>query len=236
MSNPEAEHSGQAHDVNWFPVNEMKEVVGTDVNHIDGNRIGVLLLDMGGVVVSLHPDRVFEYWSRASGVDKQNFVPKWSVEECYKEYETGTTSFAELALGLERQLGIVMDLDDWRRGWNALVGEPIPEIFQLVGKLAARLPVYCFTNSNPEHESIWATRLKRELQVFVDIFNSSTIGLRKPDVKAFEDVVIRMNCEPEQVLFLDDNPRNVEGAMKCGMQAAHVASPGATARVLKALL
>lgn len=236
MSNPKSGHSGHAQNANWFPMHEMQEVVGIDANHIDRNRITTLLLDMGGVVVSLHPDRVFKYWSQASGVDMQEFVPKWSIEQCYEDYETGMTSFGDLARGLERQLGIAMDFEDWRRGWNALVGEAIPEVFELVEELAARFPVYCFTNSNPEHESIWASRLKRELQVFVEIFNSSSIGLRKPDVRAFEDVAVRMNCDPGQVLFLDDNRRNVQGAIESGMQAAHVATRIATARILKALL
>ena len=217
-------------------MHEMRELGGVDVNQIEVSRIDALLFDMGGVVVSVHPNRVFEHWSRASGIDTSIFVPMWSIERYYKEYETGKCTFRELACALEEQLGISMDLEDWRTGWNALVGKAIPDVFELVDRLAEVRPAYCYTNSNPEHESIWGSRLREELQVFREVFNSSTTGLRKPDVEAFVDVADRMNCPPQSVLFLDDNRLNVEGAKECGMQAAHVANRKSTVGILKWLV
>ncbi len=236
VSKTHAEQIDAAKQSNWFPMHEMREIGGVDVNQIEIRRIDVLLFDMGGVVVSLHPYRVFEHWSRASGIDTSIFVPKWSIERCYKDYETGKCSFRELASALEVQLGISMELEDWRTGWNALVGKAIPDVFELVNRLADVRPAYCYTNSNPEHESIWGSRLREELQVFKEVFNSSTTGLRKPDVEAYVDVADRMNCPPKNVLFLDDNRLNVEGAKKCGMQAIHVANRKSTVGILNWLV
>lgn len=191
---------------------------------------------MGGVVVSVHPRRVFRYWSEASGVGFEEFVGRWSIDQHYKDYETGQTTFKQLADGLSTQLGIEMSLEDWRIGWNALVGQPFQDVLELIHRLAAELPVYCFTNSNPEHESVWGSEFKEELSVFRVIFNSSTIGLRKPDVEAFLSVSSRMNICSSQVLFLDDNSENVDGAIESGMQAVHVPRKTDTVAVLRALL
>ncbi len=191
---------------------------------------------MGGVVVSVHPHRVFRHWSEASGVGFDEFVGRWSIEQHYKDYETGQTTFKQLANCLSTQLGIEMSLEDWRTGWNALVGQPFQDVLVLIRQLAAELPVYCFTNSNPEHESVWGSEFREELSVFRAIFNSSTIGLRKPDVEAYLNVSSRMKTCPSQVLFLDDNRENVIGAIDSGMQAVHVPRKIDTITVLRALL
>lgn len=193
-------------------------------------------MDMGGVVVSVHPRRVFRHWAQASGVRFEEFVGRWSIEQHYKDYETGKISFERLADGLSNQLGLEMSLDDWRIGWNALVGNPIQDVLKLVQKLSSELPVYCFTNSNPEHETVWGNDLKEELTVFRKVFNSSTIGLRKPAVEAFLNVSSRMETSPSRVLFLDDNSENVQGAIESGMQALHVPRKADTIVALSALL
>ncbi|MCY3884517.1 MAG: HAD family phosphatase [Gammaproteobacteria bacterium] len=203
---------------------------------MDYERIELVLFDMGGVVVSVHPRRVFRHWAQASGVRFEEFVGRWSIEQHYKDYETGRTSFEQLVDGLNNQLGIGMSIDDWKIGWNELVGQPFQDVLQLVQRLASELPVYCFTNSNPEHESIWANNCKEELSVFRAVFNSSTIGLRKPDVDAFLNVSIRMETSPSRVLFLDDNRENVRGAIESGMQALHVPRKADTIEALSALL
>lgn len=191
---------------------------------------------MGGVVVSVHPRRVFRHWSEASGVGFDEFVGRWSIEQHYKDYETGKTTFNQLADGLSTQLGIEMSLEYWRIGWNALVGQPFQDVLVLIRQLAAELPVYCFTNSNLEHESVWGSEFREELSVFRAIFNSSTIGLRKPDVEAYLNVSNQMSTCPSTVLFLDDNSENVVGAIDSGMQAVHVPRKSDTVTVLKALL
>lgn len=191
---------------------------------------------MGGVVVSVHPRRVFRHWSEASGVGFDEFVGRWSIEQHYKDYETGKTTFNQLADGLSTQLGIEMSLEDWRIGWNALVGQPFQDVLVLIRQLAGELPVYCFTNSNPEHESVWGSEFREELSVFRAIFNSSTIGLRKPDIEAYLNTSYRMGTSPTQVLFLDDSSENVRGAIECGMQAIHVPRKTDTIEVLSELL
>ncbi|TNF90047.1 MAG: HAD family phosphatase, partial [Gammaproteobacteria bacterium] len=50
-----------------------------------------------------------------------------------------------------------------------------------------------------------------------EIYVSFTIGLRKPDQAAFEWVADAMQLSPEEILFLDDNPENVAGAIRSGL-------------------
>jgi putative hydrolase of the HAD superfamily len=48
------------------------------------------------------------------------------------------------------------------------------------------------------------------------------IGKIKPDAEAFQHVTEALRCEPQEVLFLDDNELNVAGARSIGMQSIRV--------------
>ena len=41
----------------------------------------------------------------------------------------------------------------------------------------------------------------------------------KPDSSSFEDVLSHSAIDAEKILFLDDNPLNIEAAIRCGMRA-----------------
>ena len=53
---------------------------------------------------------------------------------------------------------------------------------------------------------------------FDRIFNSYHLGLGKRNPRLFRMVACRMGVKPEQVLFIDDSPGNVERARSVGMQ------------------
>jgi len=57
---------------------------------------------------------------------------------------------------------------------------------------------------------------------FDTVFESSAIGLRKPDRPAFEYVAEQIDVDLERILFFDDSPENVVGAQECGMPAVLV--------------
>ncbi len=57
------------------------------------------------------------------------------------------------------------------------------------------------------------------LQTVDHIVDCSDTGILKPDPRAFERACSTVGCAPENVLFVDDQPRNVEGAEAFGMQA-----------------
>lgn len=191
---------------------------------------------MGGVLVSLHPDRVFEHWATASGLPPEHFSDRWHVESNMELYETGRISFATYAEFLESHFRTRMSENDWRIGWNALVGDCFVGVFHQVQRLAERIPVYCFTNSNPEHESVWANAHQEELSVFTGIFNSSTIGARKPDPGAFRLVLELMNVDPEHCFFIDDLSHNVQQASELGMLAVHTDGPETTGHAIATLI
>ena len=62
------------------------------------------------------------------------------------------------------------------------------------------------------------------LRQFEVVFESFTVGLRKPDREAFEFVADSIEVPLGRILFFDDSLENVNGAIGCGMRAVLVRS------------
>jgi putative hydrolase of the HAD superfamily len=56
---------------------------------------------------------------------------------------------------------------------------------------------------------------------------SGEVGIRKPDRAIYDELLARLGCPPDQVILVDDRPRNVDAALRIGMG---VVDFGATAR------
>ncbi len=50
-------------------------------------------------------------------------------------------------------------------------------------------------------------------------FLSYEMGFIKPYDKIYEMVIEKCNCDPKNIVFFDDNKKNVDGAKKCGINA-----------------
>ncbi|WP_120632903.1 HAD-IA family hydrolase [Ruegeria sp. EL01] len=53
------------------------------------------------------------------------------------------------------------------------------------------------------------------------VFASGRMGVRKPDPAFFKHVTDTLEAEPKQMLLLDDCPKNVPAAVRCGWRAFH---------------
>ncbi len=77
-----------------------------------------------------------------------------------------------------------------------------------------RLRLGLLSNSAPDHEAFIP---RFEGRFHVAHFSHRT-GRRKPDPEAYREVLAALGTEAEQVLFIDDKPRNTEAAAALGMQ------------------
>lgn len=80
--------------------------------------------------------------------------------------------------------------------------------------------------------------LKDKLGIYDDfeyVFNSSDIGLFKPDPAVFKFVIGELDATPSDCLFIDDNYSNIESAGRLGMNAVFFTTNSELFEVLKSL-
>ena len=102
-------------------------------------------------------------------------------------------------------------------GWSVTL---FPGAVELVGQIPPQYVRATLCNTNIIH---WKYLMRDEglTRVFPH-FASHLIGKIKPDGEAFQHVTEALQCEPEEVLFLDDNDMNIVGARSIGMHGVRV--------------
>ena len=160
---------------------------------------------------------------------------RWQLDDAYKALEVGAIDFAEYTVTLSRRLAIELGADQWRGGWNALLGEPFPAVAKVLPEVASRVPLYCFSNTNAVHQAVWQPQLAELLASFRKVYASWQIGRRKPDVDAYLHVAADIGVAPADIVFLDDNRDNVAGALAAGLDAHRVAGEEAVCACLREL-
>jgi len=183
-----------------------------------------LLFDLGGVIVDMDFQRVFDAWSAYSGVPSATLGARFSMDAYYEQHERGEIPVAEYFESLRASLGIQLTDEEFERGWNAVFIGEVPGIARVLDRVKDRFPLYVFSNSNAVHHAYWAREYASTLSAFRKVFVSCTMGKRKPEPDAFAAVAQAMGTPLPRVLFFDDLEDNVAAARRVGMQAVHVKS------------
>lgn len=68
------------------------------------------------------------------------------------------------------------------------------------------------------------------LRGFHVIVDASHTGILKPDPRAYESCLTQLGVDAANAVFVDDQMRNIDGAVRCGLQVVHldVREPGAS--------
>jgi putative hydrolase of the HAD superfamily len=197
--------------------------------------VDALLFDVGGVVIRIDFNRAFARWGTLASCDPALLRQRFSHDLPYQRHERGEIGIADYFASLRASLGIDLADAQLREGWNAIFIEEMPGIAALLARVAPRLPIYAFANTNQTHAAHLHSRFGDVLGCFRHLFVSSVIGKRKPEAAAFDHVVNEMGVPAGRVLFFDDTLENVEGARNAGLQAAHVTSDTHVADTLAAI-
>jgi putative hydrolase of the HAD superfamily len=173
----------------------------------------VLLLDIDGV---LNLGEKFSY-----RYTRQHGVPKTTLAKFFD----GT--FQDCLVGkADLRVELAPVLKDW--GWKGTVDSLLEYWFldevqldQQVLDLITRLRtqgVRVYGASNQEHHRSKHLMENTQLKDYIDtFFISAHLGVKKPDPLFFQKVVDSIGTSPENILFWDDDERNVEGAETIGI-------------------
>jgi putative hydrolase of the HAD superfamily len=188
----------------------------------------VVVFDLGGVVIELAGVPEFQGWTRLA---ESEVWSRWLRSPAVREYESGRSSTERFAVEVVREFDLALEPAEFLRRFARWPRGLLPGARELVLEVRSRLRVACLSNSNPLH---WP-RFRDELgiaSVFDASFSSHELGCVKPDREIFERLLRELGSPGDAVLFLDDNPQNVEGARAAGLHARCVRGPADARRAL----
>lgn len=187
----------------------------------------VVLFDYGGVLSAEGWKKGLSLIAEANGLDADKFI-QTAADTVYETgYILGKVSQSDFWCALKIKTGI--------RGDDAsFTGELMPRFVldQRMIALAKRLRAGGITIGILSDQTDWLDRLNERddfFKYFDYVFNSFHRGKGKRDATLFDDIAAELKTKPEGILFIDDDPGNVERARQKGWQACIYSQAGADA-------
>jgi glucose-1-phosphatase len=112
---------------------------------------------------------------------------------------------------------------------------PNEGVCALVPRLAGRYRLLLLSNTNDLHARQFRPQFRDTLAHFDAVVCSHEVGHRKPARAVFEHCQRLARCAPDECVFIDDLPANVEGARAFGWQGIVYQNDAQLRRDLQAL-
>ena len=191
----------------------------------------VVLFDLGGVLVRL--GGVEEFGTLVGTSETSEIWRIWLTSASVRQYERGFCTREQFARDAVAEFRIDMAPDEFLQRFLSWPKGLFPEAAALVGSVRRDIHRAVLSNTNELH---WNEQRDSAAiqQLFESHFASHLVGLVKPDAAIYEHVVETLQCSPDEILFLDDNQINVDGARAVGIEAYCAAGVAQARAVLAA--
>jgi HAD superfamily hydrolase (TIGR01509 family) len=182
--------------------------------------IRALVFDLAGVLLDFGGPESLHKLSDGR-IGDEEFFRFWSEARCAHDFHCGRCTPAEFASHAVRELGLRVTPKRFLAEYQTWLRGPYPGALELLEGLRPKYRVACLSNT----DAVNVSKFDEELQLqnwFDECFYSNEIGLRKPDLKAYQHVSKALDVPPHDILFFDDSVTCVHGAIAAGMHAHHV--------------
>ena len=132
-------------------------------------------------------------------------------------YDTGMMTSQEFYQQIIAQFKVSLEFERFARWWNSLFS-PMPEMAEVVTRLARSYPLFLLSNTNALHFD-YIQENYPVLKHFSHFVLSYKVGSRKPEKGIYEYLLQQAGLAPEQILFIDDKMPFVAAAREHGIQA-----------------
>ena len=185
-------------------------------------QIASVVFDVGGVLV-VSPLDSFSEVDAEYGLRPGTTMDLFRGGSLFVECETGKTTFAAFAAdavaGIQAEQGIAVPPERLGTMMAGIMGGEVqgPMRTLVLELKAAGLQIGILSNIYRELDGWLRSAFPAGT---VDVFAPSyELGQRKPEPAAYAGLIDRCGLAPEQIVFVDDFPENVEGARAAGLHS-----------------
>jgi putative hydrolase of the HAD superfamily len=184
-----------------------------------------VVFDYGGVICTPQPDEDVALMAAAAGVPVPDFQGAyWAYRLSWDRAELdGTTYWHKVAaaLGLSFSAAQIAELTRLDiASWLHLCDGTVALIEDLA---AAGYPLALLSNAPAEVAEVLADL--PVVRPFARRAFSCFLGAAKPDPECYQAVLAMLGARPADVVFIDDRPENVAGAVALGIRGVHFSTP-----------
>lgn len=177
--------------------------------------ITTLILDADGVLIN--GDKFADVLTRDFRIDKEKEKEFFSTH--FQDCLVGKADLKESIAPYLSSFGWTGTADAFLEYWFKAEHSINEELMKYVQKLRlSGMRVVLATNQEKYRTQYMLDHMGFS-GMFDKIYSSAHLGLKKPAIEFFAHVVEDMDAKKGEVLFWDDDQRNIEGASEYGIQA-----------------
>lgn len=193
---------------------------------------GVVVFDIGGVLVDVDAEACPKYLADAVGRDPAEVAKAVYDSGLYDRFDTGELIAADLWWELRALLEAPqLTSEHVFNAWHAGIKSVCPVLGPVAARLAAARRLAYASNNNPIHYPEVLKRLSAAgISDEVPALLSFQAGVRKPDPEFY--LLLRDALPGPYSVFIDDRMENVIAAERAGIAAYHHSDPRKTLEML----
>ncbi len=181
--------------------------------------IGVLLFDLGGVLVDYTGVRDLRRLLPAAA-SEADISERWGRCPHTESFCLGRSSAREFGERFVREWGIAMAPQLFLEEFGTWSRSLLPGAAELLAALRPRFRLAALSNSNELH---WERNTALGITGLFEVaISSHQVGLAKPDPRIYLTALRRLKATPGEVMFFDDLQANVAAALELGIHAFRV--------------
>ena len=183
-----------------------------------------IVFDLGGVLIDLDFDRCVKAFREILGYERiTDLLDLYHQKGIYGDMEAGLITADEFRAEVLRESRPGCVPADVDRAMAGLLVGMDPRKVQLLEELSRRFPIYGLSNNNEisvqRMHDIYEENGLDWQRVFRKEFLSCRMKLMKPSRAIFDAAAAEIGVPPEDILFVDDSQKNVDGALAAGWRA-----------------
>ena len=187
-------------------------------------KIKALLLDFGGVLYDIDPQRTINEFMKLSAPNskfRELTQYNYSTMPFLSEYEKGAISSEQFREQAAALLGIApsIAIDN---AWNQTLLGIKANMDRVLEELAADYPLYLLSNTNEIHHNYFAEECEVIFKTFTKCYFSYQMNIHKPDLDIFTNISNELSIAPNEILFADDMQANIDAANQLGFNTYKV--------------
>lgn len=190
-----------------------------------------LAFDLGNVLIRVDHLRFCRRLGELARVPAEEVHARIFLTDLEPAYDTGRLTSREFHREVVKLFDVRLPYPTFRHWWVHIF-DPMPDMVDLVARLAKRHPLYLVSNTNPLHFAHVRERFPL-VRHFKGYILSYRVKSRKPEPEIYQALIRRAGRPPKSILFIDDKMPFVTAARQLGLTAWHFTSPREFIRDLK---
>ncbi len=186
--------------------------------------INAIIFDLGGVLLNLDFNKSFKAFEELGVPDFPAYFHQSHSNPLFANLEMGLIEPEAFYEAFQVATGIPATNLEIRSAWNAMLLDFREDSVAYLRSLKGNYRLFLLSNTNQIHLEAFRGTYHRTYGahdfdvIFEKAWYSHELGMRKPGVAIYKEVIKIHGLNPAETLFVDDTAPNIEGAKEAGLQ------------------